>query len=178
MHINFVCNSILCCYTASRFLWKADIFSCHHVLFSQDWSKFQIAYSAAFRQLSFQSHYLMMYDDSYSPHSLQPVPCNLSYHRYKILNASAIPEGQFIDSKSASEKLLSSIDVDHNQYRFGHTKVKSLWKSGYNQWQKKKNTICLKNFFQIKSAFMMTRKQSTVQARRSTQNLSGSWGMC
>ncbi|KAI6075841.1 Myosin-13-like protein [Aix galericulata] len=81
--------------------------------------------------------------------------------RYKILNASAIPEGQFIDSKSASEKLLSSIDVDHNQYRFGHTKVKSLWKSGYNQWQKK-NTICLKNFFQIKSAFMMTRKQSTV----------------
>uniref|UniRef100_A0A8D0FIC2 Myosin heavy chain 2 n=1 Tax=Strix occidentalis caurina TaxID=311401 RepID=A0A8D0FIC2_STROC len=43
--------------------------------------------------------------------------------RYKILNASAIPEGQFIDSKKASEKLLSSIDVDHNQYRFGHTKV-------------------------------------------------------
>lgn len=48
---------------------------------------------------------------------------NLSYHRYKILNASAIPEGQFIDSKKASEKLLSSIDVDHNQYKFGHTKV-------------------------------------------------------
>ncbi|NWI05060.1 MYH4 protein, partial [Tichodroma muraria] len=48
--------------------------------------------------------------------------------RYKILNASAIPEGQFIDSKKASEKLLSSIDVDHNQYKFGHTKVKSLWK--------------------------------------------------
>ncbi|NWZ30908.1 MYH4 protein, partial [Asarcornis scutulata] len=43
--------------------------------------------------------------------------------RYKILNASAIPEGQFTDSKSASEKLLSSIDVDHNLYRFGHTKV-------------------------------------------------------
>nr|XP_042697209.1 myosin-13 [Chrysemys picta bellii] len=43
--------------------------------------------------------------------------------RYKILNASAIPEGQFIDSKNASEKLLSSIDVDHNQYRFGHSKV-------------------------------------------------------
>uniref|UniRef100_A0A674JCN7 Myosin-13 n=1 Tax=Terrapene triunguis TaxID=2587831 RepID=A0A674JCN7_9SAUR len=43
--------------------------------------------------------------------------------RYKILNASAIPEGHFIDSKNASEKLLSSIDVDHNQYRFGHSKV-------------------------------------------------------
>ncbi|OCT60819.1 myosin-4 [Xenopus laevis] len=43
--------------------------------------------------------------------------------RYKILNASAIPEGQFIDSKKASQKLLGSIDVDHTQYKFGHTKV-------------------------------------------------------
>ncbi|XP_053329710.1 myosin-4-like [Spea bombifrons] len=43
--------------------------------------------------------------------------------RYKVLNASAIPDGQFIDSKKASEKLLSSIDVDHTQYKFGHTKV-------------------------------------------------------
>ncbi|XP_031984497.1 myosin-1B-like isoform X1 [Corvus moneduloides] len=43
--------------------------------------------------------------------------------RYKVLNASAIPEGQFIDSKKASEKLLGSIDVDHTQYKFGHTKV-------------------------------------------------------
>ncbi|XP_057245202.1 myosin-1B-like, partial [Malurus melanocephalus] len=42
--------------------------------------------------------------------------------RYKVLNASAIPEGQFIDSKKASEKLLGSIDVDHTQYKFGHTK--------------------------------------------------------
>ncbi|KAG2460526.1 MYSS protein, partial [Polypterus senegalus] len=45
------------------------------------------------------------------------------YSRYKVLNASAIPEGQFIDSKKASEKLLGSIDVDHTQYKFGHTKV-------------------------------------------------------
>uniref|UniRef100_A0A3P8X0B4 Myosin heavy chain, fast skeletal muscle-like n=1 Tax=Cynoglossus semilaevis TaxID=244447 RepID=A0A3P8X0B4_CYNSE len=43
--------------------------------------------------------------------------------RYKVLNASVIPEGQFIDNKKASEKLLGSIDVDHDQYRFGHTKV-------------------------------------------------------
>ncbi|XP_075296828.1 myosin-1B [Opisthocomus hoazin] len=43
--------------------------------------------------------------------------------RYKVLNASAIPEGQFIDSKKASEKLLGSINVDHSQYKFGHTKV-------------------------------------------------------
>ncbi|KAF7657360.1 hypothetical protein LDENG_00028600, partial [Lucifuga dentata] len=43
--------------------------------------------------------------------------------RYRILNASAIPEGHFIDGKKASEKLLGSIDLDHTQYRFGTTKV-------------------------------------------------------
>ncbi|XP_042262727.1 myosin heavy chain, fast skeletal muscle-like isoform X2 [Thunnus maccoyii] len=43
--------------------------------------------------------------------------------RYKVLNASVIPEGQFIDNKKASEKLLGSISVDHTQYKFGHTKV-------------------------------------------------------
>merc|ERR1712066_847708 len=46
--------------------------------------------------------------------------------RYKILNPNAIPEAQFFDNKKASEKLLTSLEhetVDHNQYRFGHTKV-------------------------------------------------------
>ncbi|XP_039177874.1 myosin-3 [Crotalus tigris] len=43
--------------------------------------------------------------------------------RYRVLNASAIPEGQFMDSKKACEKLLGSIDIDHTQYKFGHTKV-------------------------------------------------------
>jgi len=43
--------------------------------------------------------------------------------RYKVLNASVIPDGQFIDNKKASEKLLGSIDIDHTQYKFGHTKV-------------------------------------------------------
>ncbi|XP_063066789.1 myosin heavy chain, fast skeletal muscle-like [Engraulis encrasicolus] len=43
--------------------------------------------------------------------------------RYKVLNASVFPDGQFIDNKKASEKLLGSIDVDHTQYKFGHTKV-------------------------------------------------------
>uniref|UniRef100_A0A8C4LUY0 Myosin-7 n=1 Tax=Equus asinus TaxID=9793 RepID=A0A8C4LUY0_EQUAS len=43
--------------------------------------------------------------------------------RYRILNPAAIPEGQFIDSRKGAEKLLSSLDIDHNQYRFGHTKV-------------------------------------------------------
>uniref|UniRef100_A0A8C6KJX1 Myosin, heavy chain 6, cardiac muscle, alpha n=1 Tax=Nothobranchius furzeri TaxID=105023 RepID=A0A8C6KJX1_NOTFU len=43
--------------------------------------------------------------------------------RYRILNAAAIPEGQFIDCKKSAEKLLGSLDIDHTQYRFGHTKV-------------------------------------------------------
>ena len=47
----------------------------------------------------------------------------LHSHRYKVLNASVIPEGQFIDNKKASEKLLGSIDVPHDEYKFGHTKV-------------------------------------------------------
>ncbi|KAK7906654.1 hypothetical protein WMY93_015266 [Mugilogobius chulae] len=43
--------------------------------------------------------------------------------RYRILNASAIPEGTFIDCKKSAEKLLGSLDIDHTQYKFGHTKV-------------------------------------------------------
>ncbi|XP_046879900.1 myosin-7-like [Hypomesus transpacificus] len=43
--------------------------------------------------------------------------------RYRILNPNAIPEGQFIDNKKAAEKLLGSLDIDHTQYKLGHTKV-------------------------------------------------------
>ena len=48
-------------------------------------------------------------------------------NRYKVLNASVIPEGQFIDNKKAAEKLLGSIDVDHDEYKFGHTKVDNVF---------------------------------------------------
>ncbi|XP_020322306.1 myosin-7-like [Oncorhynchus kisutch] len=43
--------------------------------------------------------------------------------RYRILNPAANPEGTFIDSKKGAEKLLGSLDIDHQQYKFGHTKV-------------------------------------------------------
>lgn len=56
---------------------------------------------------------------------------NLNVNRYRILNASAIPEGQFIDGKKASEKLLGSIDLDHTQYRFGSTKVRQSIKYSF-----------------------------------------------
>merc|ERR1711970_961436 len=49
--------------------------------------------------------------------------------RYRILNPNAIPEGQFFDNKKASEKLLGTVDVDHEKYRFGHTKV--FFKAGF-----------------------------------------------
>uniref|UniRef100_A0A8C4KL74 Myosin heavy chain 7B n=1 Tax=Dromaius novaehollandiae TaxID=8790 RepID=A0A8C4KL74_DRONO len=43
--------------------------------------------------------------------------------RYRILNPTAIPDDKFVDSRKATEKLLSSLDLDHSQYKFGHTKV-------------------------------------------------------
>uniref|UniRef100_A0A668RWY6 Uncharacterized protein n=1 Tax=Oreochromis aureus TaxID=47969 RepID=A0A668RWY6_OREAU len=43
--------------------------------------------------------------------------------RYRILNPHAIPDDKFVDSRKAAEKLLASLDIDHSQYRFGHTKV-------------------------------------------------------
>ncbi|NXQ52971.1 MYH7 protein, partial [Anthoscopus minutus] len=43
--------------------------------------------------------------------------------RYRILNPAAIPEDKFVDSRKATEKLLSSLELDRTQYKFGHTKV-------------------------------------------------------
>uniref|UniRef100_A0A663NB72 Myosin heavy chain 7B n=1 Tax=Athene cunicularia TaxID=194338 RepID=A0A663NB72_ATHCN len=43
--------------------------------------------------------------------------------RYRILNPAAIPDDKFMDSRKATEKLLSSLELDHSQYKFGHTKV-------------------------------------------------------
>ncbi|KAG7270989.1 hypothetical protein CRUP_014588 [Coryphaenoides rupestris] len=50
-------------------------------------------------------------------------PSRIPYADFK---QSVIPEGQFIDNKKAAEKLLGSIDVDHEQYKFGHTKATGL----------------------------------------------------
>ncbi|XP_051957261.1 myosin, heavy chain 7B, cardiac muscle, beta a isoform X3 [Xyrauchen texanus] len=43
--------------------------------------------------------------------------------RYRILNPHAVPDDKFVDGRKAAEKLLASLDIDHNQYRFGETKV-------------------------------------------------------
>ena len=43
--------------------------------------------------------------------------------RYRILNPDILPEGQFMDNKKACEKLMNSLDVDHEKYRFGHTMI-------------------------------------------------------
>ncbi|XP_047224979.1 myosin-7B-like [Girardinichthys multiradiatus] len=43
--------------------------------------------------------------------------------RYRILNPCAIPEDSYMDSRKAAEKLMGSLDIDHSQYKFGHTKV-------------------------------------------------------
>ncbi|NWX28702.1 MYH7 protein, partial [Notiomystis cincta] len=52
--------------------------------------------------------------------------------RYRILNPAAIPEDKFVDSRKATEKLLSSLELDHAQYKFGHTKV--FFKAGLLGW--------------------------------------------
>ncbi|XP_003220529.1 myosin-7B isoform X1 [Anolis carolinensis] len=43
--------------------------------------------------------------------------------RYRILNPAAIPDDKFMDSRKAAEKLLTSLELDSSQYKFGHTKV-------------------------------------------------------
>ncbi|XP_048410807.2 myosin-2-like isoform X2 [Stegostoma tigrinum] len=70
--------------------------------------------------------------------------------RYRVLNPSAIPEGHFIDSKKASEKLLASINIDQSQYRFGHTKV--FFKAGV--------LGCLEDMRDERLAVLITRTQA------------------
>ncbi|EHH24529.1 hypothetical protein EGK_08194, partial [Macaca mulatta] len=83
-------------------------------------SSFQTV-SAVFRE---NLNKLMTNLRSTHPHFVRClIPNETKTPGYRILNASAIPEGQFIDSKNASEKLLNSIDVDREQFRFGNTKV-------------------------------------------------------
>ncbi|XP_049273733.1 myosin heavy chain, muscle-like isoform X24 [Rhipicephalus sanguineus] len=42
--------------------------------------------------------------------------------RYTILAASAVPKG-FVDAKNASEKVIEAIQLDANDFRFGHSKI-------------------------------------------------------
>uniref|UniRef100_A0A673L297 Myosin heavy chain, fast skeletal muscle-like n=1 Tax=Sinocyclocheilus rhinocerous TaxID=307959 RepID=A0A673L297_9TELE len=80
--------------------------------------------------------------------------------RYKVLNASVIPEGQFIDNKKASEKLLTSIDVDHTQYKcssklgFWHfaEAIESIYSIQYNirSFMNVKHWPWMKLYFKIK----------------------------
>merc|ERR1719220_3319423 len=51
------------------------------------------------------------------------IPYSDFKQRYRILNPNVIPDGEFLDNKKAGEKLLGSLDVNHEKYRFGHTKV-------------------------------------------------------
>ena len=66
-----------------------------------------------------QSHQDIHSSQAPSPPAL---PCS---PRYRILNPGAIPDDTFMDSRKATEKLLGSLDIDHTQYQFGHTKVRA-----------------------------------------------------
>merc|ERR1712178_244702 len=43
--------------------------------------------------------------------------------RYCILNPNAAPQGEFMDNKKAVEKIFATLPIDHDKYRFGHTRV-------------------------------------------------------
>ncbi|KAM8867553.1 myosin heavy chain, fast skeletal muscle-like isoform 1-T1 [Synchiropus picturatus] len=88
--------------------------------------------------------------------------------RYKVLNASVIPEGQFIDNKKASEKLLGSIDVDRSQYKFGHTKV--FFKAGLlgtlEEMRDEKLAILVTMTQALCRGFLMRREFAKMMERR------------
>ncbi|XP_043912236.1 myosin-4-like [Protopterus annectens] len=88
--------------------------------------------------------------------------------RYRVLNASAIPEGQFIDSKKACEKLLASIDVDHSQYKFGHTKV--FFKAGLlgtlEEMRDEKLAYLMTRFQAVSRGYLMRVEFKKMLARR------------
>uniref|UniRef100_A0A8C6XXY7 Myosin heavy chain 2 n=1 Tax=Naja naja TaxID=35670 RepID=A0A8C6XXY7_NAJNA len=88
--------------------------------------------------------------------------------RYRVLNASAIPEGQFMDSKKACEKLLGSIDIDHTQYKFGHTKV--FFKAGLlgllEEMRDDRLTLLITRTQAVCRGFLMRAEYQKMVARR------------
>lgn len=42
---------------------------------------------------------------------------------YTILAPTAVPKG-FVDAKVAAEKVLTAIQLDDNDFRYGHTKAR------------------------------------------------------
>ena len=44
------------------------------------------------------------------------------YYRYSILAPNAIPQG-FVDGKQVTDKILTALQMDPNEYRLGSTKV-------------------------------------------------------
>uniref|UniRef100_A0AAY5KV97 Myosin motor domain-containing protein n=1 Tax=Esox lucius TaxID=8010 RepID=A0AAY5KV97_ESOLU len=88
--------------------------------------------------------------------------------RYKVLNASVIPEGQFMDNKKASEKLLGSIDVNHEDYKFGHTKV--FFKAGLlgvlEEMRDEKLAALVRMLQSLARGFLMRREFSKMMERR------------
>ncbi|XP_068450331.1 myosin heavy chain, fast skeletal muscle-like [Clinocottus analis] len=88
--------------------------------------------------------------------------------RYKVLNASVIPEGHFIDNKKASEKLLGSINIDQTQYKFGHTKV--FFKAGMlgtlEEMRDEKLAILVTMTQALSRGFLMRREFVKMMERR------------
>ncbi|RWS13676.1 myosin heavy chain: muscle-like protein, partial [Dinothrombium tinctorium] len=74
---------------------------------------------------------------------LTNIPCP---HSYTILAPTAIPKG-FVDAKQVTEKVIEAISIDHNDYRFGHTKARRHIAGIVDA--KKASEIIMKNLTQI-----------------------------
>lgn len=74
----------------------------------------------------FYAEFKQRYGSAGSSESGQKPDPSSALCSYRILNPQAIPDDKFVDSRKGAEKLLSTLDIDHNQYRFGHTKVRRL----------------------------------------------------
>ncbi|CAB1344180.1 unnamed protein product [Coregonus sp. 'balchen'] len=87
---------------------------------------------------------------------------------YADFKQSVIPEGQFMDNKKASEKLLGSIDVNHEDYKFGHTKV--FFKAGLlgvlEEMRDEKLASLVGMLQALSRGFLMRREFSKMMERR------------
>ncbi|XP_043924082.1 myosin heavy chain, skeletal muscle, adult-like [Protopterus annectens] len=88
--------------------------------------------------------------------------------RYKVLNASIIPQGKFIDNRKATEKILASIAIDHTQYKFGQTKV--FFKAGLlgilEQMRDEKLSHLLTGLQAISRGYLMRQEFNKMMERR------------
>ena len=98
--------------------------------------------------------------------------------RYRILNPDILPEGQFMDNKNACEKLMKSLDVDHEKYRFGHTMI--FFRAGFlgvleDMRDSRLSAILSGLQARGKGRIMRVQFNKLVERREAVRTLQGNW---